>query len=138
MKFYLFAVALVAAACAPSAPSDVSGRWNVQHIAGASLGEGVDIWFEIDADTQRIAGFTGCNNFSADLAGFENALSIGPVSEETGECASEAARTDETRFLLVLPNVQRTIVHGDALEMTDAQRGPDALIRARRVETAGG
>lgn len=120
------------------APTDMSGRWQVQEIAGASLGEGVDIWIEIDAEAGTIRGFTGCNNFSANLESFGRMIAIGVPTEEPGECASEAAATDERRFLLVLPNVQRRIQRGQSLELLQAAGGSETLVKLRRDEPVGG
>lgn len=71
-KLILAAGLIVQAACAPRAatPENLGGRWDVQQIAGASLGEGVDQWLEIDAATGAISGFTGCNAFSATMSAF--------------------------------------------------------------------
>lgn len=117
------------------APADLTGRWRVQQVAGASLGEGVDIWFEIDAATGQVQGFTGCNNFTTTMSAFGNMLAIAAVSEEPGDCPSEAAATDEERFLRVLPLVQRHIRRGHSLELLQAASGSETLIRARE-ETA--
>ena len=119
-------------------PADLNGRWDVQQIADASLGEGVDIWIEIDSAAGTIRGFTGCNNFSAPLTAFGNSLSVGAIQEEPGDCASPEAATDEARFLGVLPHVQRRIRHGASLELLQAAQGPDALIRLRLDEPVGG
>lgn len=134
----LAVMALAACGGGSGAPAELAGRWEVQQIAGASLGEGVDVWMEIDAAAGRITGFTGCNNFNAALSGFGQTLSVSAVTEEVGECASPEAATDEARFLGVLPNVKRRIQHGASLELTDTLQGPDALLRLRRVEAAGG
>ncbi len=136
-KIVLFAL-LALAACARTETADVAGRWEVQQIAGASLGEGVDVWIEINADANEMIGFTGCNNFSAPLSTFGDAVTVGAIAEEVGECADPAAATDEARFLAVLPNIQRRIVHGDSLELSDATPGVDALIKLRRVTVVGG
>lgn len=117
---------------------DMNGRWEVQQIAGASLGEGVDIWLEIDAEAGSISGFTGCNNFSASLESFGKVMAVGAVSEEPGECANQAAATDEARFLMVLPQVQRRIQRGASLELLQAPSGSETLIRLRRDEAVGG
>jgi heat shock protein HslJ len=141
MKRFGFAVALVAlAACGRTSevPADLTGRWEVQQIAGASLGEGVDIWIEIDATTGAMHGFTGCNNFTATMSGFTDSLAVGAITEEPGECADQAASTDETRFLAVLPHVQRRIRRGNSLELLEAPSGSETLIRLRLAEPVGG
>jgi heat shock protein HslJ len=138
MKKAIVLAALVLAACGQGPSSDIAGRWDVQQIAGASLGEGVDVWIEVSADGRSLSGFTGCNNFTAPLSGFGNSVTVGPIAEEVGECPSSAASTDEERFLMVLPAIRRKILHGDSLELSDATPGVDALLRLRRVETAGG
>lgn len=143
MKRYVFAAgaALLASACTqqPAAPMDLNGRWEVQQIAGASLGEGVDIWIDVDAQAGAISGFTGCNAFTAPLSSFGESLTVGAVSEEPGECASPEAATDEARFLMVLPQTQRSILRGDSLELLQAASGSESLLRLRRAdEPAGG
>ncbi|MBL8538573.1 MAG: META domain-containing protein [Hyphomonadaceae bacterium] len=120
------------------APMDLSGRWDVQEIAGASLGEGVDIWMEVDAETGAITGFTGCNNFSAHLSSFGERLAIGDVVEETGDCPTEAAATDEARFLVVLPRVERRIRRGASLELLPIASGSETLLKLRLDEPLGG
>lgn len=137
MKHLALAVSATLAVCActqqPAASADLSGRWEVQQIAGASLGEGVDIWIEIDSQAGVISGYTGCNAFTAPLTSFGESLAVGAVSEEAGECASAEAATDESRFLMVLPQTQRHIRRGDSLELLQAPSGSEALLRLRRV-----
>lgn len=119
----------------PELPADLAGRWQVQEIAGASLGEGVEIWMEIDAQTGAINGFTGCNDFSATMSAFSQALAVGVVSEGPGECPSDAAATDEARFLGVLPHVQRHIRRGRSLELLPMASGSETLVRARLADS---
>lgn len=140
MKRYAAALALAMAACSPQGevPADIGGRWDVQQIAGASLGEGVDIWIDIDAVSGDVRGFTGCNNFIASMSAFSETLTIGPVTEETGACADAAAATDEARFLGVLPAVQRRIRRGHSLELLAATSGSEALLRLRLADEVGG
>jgi len=63
-------------------------------------------------------------------------LAIGPPAEGPGECGSMAAATDEQRFLLVLPRVERQILRGRSLELLPAASGSEALIRLRRDDAA--
>ena len=137
MKSTLFAVAsvLTLSACQASEQA-LDGRWRVQQIAGASLGEAVEIWIDFDADSHAVSGFTGCNDFTAPLSTFGETLAIGPPAEGPGECGSMAAATDEQRFLLVLPRVERQILRGRSLELLPAASGSEALIRLRRDDAA--
>ena len=123
---------LALGACGPVAEPELDGRWRVQQIADASLGEGVEIWMEFDTSGEVVRGSTGCNEFSAPLTAYGESLAIGPANEASGECPSVAAATDEQRFLMVLPHVRRHIVHGRSLELLDANAGSEALIRLRR------
>lgn len=137
MKRTMLAIAALGlSACGrgPEAPAALDGRWDVQQIAGASLGQNVDIWIEIDVERGVLTGYTGCNSFSAPLSSFSEMISVGAITEEAGECPSEAAATDEARFLLVLPRVQRHIRHGASLELLEAPAGGEALLRLRAVE----
>ncbi len=131
----------VAAACAqaPATPTELDGDWEVQQIAGASLGEGVRIRLDVDAETGRISGFTGCNAFTAQMSAFGDTIAIGSPVEEDASCPSEAASTDEQRFLMVLGSVARFSRHGRALELLPRDPG-EALIRLRYsdVQDAGG
>jgi hypothetical protein len=135
MRRLLVAAVLLLAACGQAGrgelPTDLAGRWEVQQIAGASLGEGVDIWMEIDAASGEVRGFTGCNNFSTTMSAFGTMLAVAVATEEPGECPSEAASTDEQRFLMVLPLVQRHIRRGRSLELLQAASGTETLIRLR-------
>ncbi|MEZ5961400.1 MAG: META domain-containing protein [Hyphomonadaceae bacterium] len=135
MKRLMLIVAstLALSACGQSEET-LDGRWRVQQITGASLGEDVEIWISFDAANETVAGFTGCNNFSAPLSAFSDSISIGPLSEAAGECDSLAAATDEQRFLMVLPQVQRRIVRGRSLELLQAASGSETLIRLRRED----
>ena len=140
MKKVMFCLAALLAACGqrPSATEELSGRWRVQQIAGASPGEGVDIWIEIDPAAGAISGFTGCNNFTARIDAYGQGLSVSQLEEEGGECASAAAATDEARFVGVLPLVQRRILRGRSLELLPTPQGSEALLRLRREDPTGG
>jgi heat shock protein HslJ len=134
------AAAIALWACAPPAAeqSELAGRWDVQQIAGASLGEGVELWIEIDDDGETVRGFSGCNAFTTTITSFGTSVAFSPVVEEPGACASEAAATDEARFLGVLPSVQRYILRGRSLELLQAPSGSETLIRLRRMDETGG
>ena len=135
MKYVLVAVAsaLTLAGCQP-VDTSLAGRWRVQQIAGASLGEGVEIWMTFDIANETVSGFTACNEFAAPLNTFGDAFTIGAISEGEGECGSMAAATDEQRLLLVLPQVQRRILRGKSLELLQAASGSETLIRLRRED----
>ena len=111
-------------------PAELGGSWIVQQIAGASLGERVEIFLEIDAKTGGITGFTGCNRFSAPMTAFGDALSVSAIQEQPGECANAAAATDEARFLAVLPLVRRYARRGNSLELLPQGYG-EALLKLR-------
>ena len=123
---------VLASGCArpPAAPQALAGSWDVQQVAGASLGEGVAIRVDIDANEGRISGFTGCNTFTASLQSFGDTIAIGAVAEDDAACPTEAAATDETRFLMVLGSVGRFSRHGRALELLPREQG-EALLRLR-------
>lgn len=138
-RLILGASALALAACAQQSPaSELGGRWEVQQIAGASLGEGVDVWFEIEGATGAVSGFTGCNAFTSSVTEFGATLAFAPVTEEPGECPSEAAATDEARFLGVLPSITRHVRNGRSLELLPREEGAEALLRLRLADEAGG
>lgn len=140
MNNWVMGVAVLAlAACAPPPPtSELGGRWEVQQVAGASLGDGVYIWLDIDPATSSVSGFTGCNNFASSVTELGASLSFAPVTEEAGECPSEAAATDEARFLGVLPSVTRHVRNGRSLELLPREEGAEALVRLRLADEAGG
>ncbi|MBY0568805.1 MAG: META domain-containing protein [Hyphomonadaceae bacterium] len=102
----------------------------IQQIAGASLGEDVEVYMEIDASTGAITGFTGCNQFSSSMTAFSDALAVGSIQENPGECASPEAATHEARFLGVLPSVHRFRRRGKALELLPQEQG-EALLNLR-------
>ncbi|MBL8550605.1 MAG: META domain-containing protein [Hyphomonadaceae bacterium] len=115
-------------------PAELTGRWEVQQIAGASLGEGVRIDIAIDAQSGALTGFTGCNDFSAPMTAFERSITIGAVVEAAGECPNPEAATDKERLLRVLPSVQRYARHGKSLELLGPASGADALLRLRLAD----
>lgn len=129
--FALLSVCL-AVACSetPAAPLALNGDWEVQQIAGASLGEGVRIRMDIDARSGRMTGFTGCNEFNAEVTAFGDAISISAPAEADAPCPSPAAQTDETRFLAVLGSIARFSRHGRSLELLPREPG-EALVRLR-------
>jgi len=112
----------------PELPEDVGGAWVVQQIAGASLGDGVQVYMHIDASTGVITGFTGCTPFSAAMTAFSDALAVGPIQVQPGECASPEAATDEARLLGVLPAVHRFRRRGKALELLPQEQGEALLL----------
>ena len=130
--------ALTLAACSQAPETDLAGRWEVQQIAGASLGEGVDAWIEFAPAGDSVSGFTGCNAFTTTVTSFETSVAFAPVAEEPGDCPSAAAATDEARLLGVLPSVQRYIRRGRSLELLPAASGSEALIRLRLADQTGG
>jgi heat shock protein HslJ len=126
--------ALALTACGETPGNELAGRWEVQQIAGASLGEGVDIWIEFDPAVQSAHGFTGCNDFTTTVAAYQASIAFAPLQEAAGECPSEAAAVDEERFLRVMPAVQRYILRGNSLELLQPTSGSETLVRLRRVE----
>lgn len=134
MKKVSALLALLLLGCAQQGSNDLSGQWQVQQIAGASLGESVDIWIEVAADGESVSGFTGCNAFTSTLTTFGTGVSFSPPVEEAGECASMAAATDEARFLGVLPSVRRYVRHGRSLELLTEVTGSEALLRLRLTD----
>lgn len=138
LKLVLTAGLLALAACTPGGaaiPEELGGRWDVQQIAGASLGEGVDQWIEVDAATGAISGFTGCNAFSATMSAFSESLAIGAVREADGVCPTPEAGVDEARLMGVLGSVQRYVRHGRSLELMSNASG-EALLRLRLEDRA--
>lgn len=138
MRMIALAALIALAGCTQAPETELAGRWQVQQIAGASLGEGVNIWIEFDRSGERVQGYTGCNNFTTTAAVFGTGVSFAPVTEDAGTCPSMAAATDEERFLRVLPGVQRFIRHGRSLELLEAPNGSEALIRLRLEDQSGG
>ena len=132
----MLALAFGLAACSAIQPNDLAGRWQVQQIADTALGDGVDIWIEVNGDTAT--GFTGCSDFNASVTTFETNVSFSPPAKQPGECTSAAAATDEARFLGVLPSVRRYVRHGRSLELLSATPGEEALIRLRLTDETSG
>ena len=136
MRFGLLCAGLLLTwGCTPQGelPQALDGDWDVQQVAGASLGEGVRIHIDIDAERGLITGFTGCNEFSAPMDAFSDAISIGQVREEDAPCPSPAAATDETRFLGVLSSIGRYSRRGRSLELLPRESG-EALLRLRYAD----
>lgn len=115
---------------ANKAPAELGGSWIVQQVAGASLGEHVEIFLEIDPRTGGVTGFTGCNRFVAQMSAFGDALSVGQIQERQAPCPNAAAAADEVRFLAVLPLVRRYARRGNSLELLPQGYG-EALLKLR-------
>lgn len=127
----VFPLIALFAACGqsePRIPAELDGRWDVQQIAGAALGQDVAIFVEFDAQGGAMTGFTGCNTFSAPVSAFSEVLAVGPITEGEGECPSEAHTTDEARLLAVLPHVQRFNRRGRSLELLQMAPGEALLL----------
>jgi heat shock protein HslJ len=126
--------AAMLAACTPPAatePSELTGDWLVQQIAGASLNAEERIYFGIGAEAGTISGSTGCNDFTGAVTQFERTVTITNVTATERACADAAAQTNETRFLMVLPAITRYARNGAQLELLGNAAEPDALILAR-------
>lgn len=137
MRVLLAAVAVLAiAGCTQRPPSELEGRWQVQQIAGAPLGQGVEIWMEFDASGESVSGFTGCNAFNTSAMVFGTQVSLAPPTVAPGECPNQFAATDEARFLGVIPGIGRFIRNGRSLELLPAASGSETLIRLRRADEA--
>lgn len=117
-------------------PAELRGRWDVQQIAGASLGPGGHAYFDIDPAARVMRGWTGCRGISAPLTSFAGSLTVGVVAQSSGSCPNPAAATDDARLLGVLPHIQRYILHGRRLELLQAANGSEALIVLRRSDEA--
>jgi heat shock protein HslJ len=130
----VFAAAAALAACAPQAQSELDGEWLVQQIAGASLNADERVYFSIEGETMR--GFTGCNAFTASVTQFSGTVSLSNVTEVDAACPSDAAATNEARFLGVLPSVTRFARHGASLQLLGDRAQPDALVLAREDDFA--
>lgn len=130
-------VIVSAAACSrpPTAPEALDGHWDVQQVAGASLGEGVSINLRIDTNAGEMRGFDGCTEFTAPVSTFGETMSIGAVAAQEGACATPAAETDKTRFLAVLSSVARYSRHGRSLELLPREQG-EALVLLRNTDAA--
>jgi len=137
-RAWIMIAALALVACGRQAERELDGRWEVQQIAGASLGEGVEIWIEFDEVAEIVNGYSGCKPFSASLATFERTVAFGPINQAPGECQSPEAATDEARLLIALPAVQRYARRGNSLELLQLAQGSETLIRLRRVDGAAG
>lgn len=141
MRRYLVAAAALAlAACnapapAPTVLEQLNGRWDVQQVAGASLGEGVDAWIAVDAAAGAMHGFTGCAEFTANVTSFGELIAISDLQRVQGDCPNAAAATDEQRLLGVLPSVQRQVRHGRSLQLLPSQAGGEALVLLRLADT---
>ena len=126
----VIAFAASLAACAPKG-NELDGDWLVQQIAGAPLAAEERIYFTIDTQDGVVRGFTGCNDFSAEMSLFERAVAISNVLETDTPCPSAAAQTNEARLLAVLPAITRYSRHGRSLELLAREPQPDALLRLR-------
>lgn len=132
-----FTVAATLAACTPpAAPSELTGYWLVQEIAGASLNAEARVYFSIDAAAGTISGSTGCNTFTGAVTVFEQSVAISNVAATERACLEEAANVNEQRFLGVLPSITRFARNGARLELLGPPGQADALILARTDDFA--
>ncbi len=120
MKKVMFCLAVLLAACGqrPSVTEELSGRWRVQQIAGASLGEGVDIWVEIDPAAGAISGFTGCNNFTAGVESEAQHLRFTAIATTRMACA-ESGMATERNLLTALEHTRAYRLEGGELLLLD-------------------
>ena len=134
----LLSLALIAAACATGTRQplgDLAGvEWRLTEIDGApavtsSMGGGRDAYFQLEANSARVTGFTTCNRF---FGGYETPgsgrLRFSNIGSTKMACVEPARSQQEQRFMAVLQSADRYEVAGNTLTLFAGDR-----VRARFV-----
>ena len=117
--------ALVAAACASSAPqTELTGtRWTVATIGGqASVSPAPTIEFASD----RIAGSGGCNRYFGTYSAADGALSVSEIGATEMACAPDVMAR-EAAFFAALSATRSYSRLGDTLLLSDGSGGTITL-----------
>ena len=121
---FTFTFTFTFAAVAASATAPLAGTYwrlarmngeTVQTTAGASLPH-----IALHADTERVAGFGGCNRFFGRYSAADPAISIQPLGGSRASCADTNAL--ERSFISALAAVDHYVVSGGQLTLSSDGR----------------
>jgi putative lipoprotein len=93
--------------------------WKLVELNGGPVqpGEGKELHMIIKGD-DRVAGYSGCNQFMGSVTVSGDGLSFGPVAGTRRMC--QGVMEQESAFLLALESAHRHSISGEDLEIADA------------------
>lgn len=106
-------------------PSDLAGsQWDVLSYnngneAVVSVSNGTELTADFSEDG-NLAGFAGCNNYSASYEAAGESITIGPVISTQMACAEDVL-TQETQYLAALETAATYRIDGHLMEMRTAE-----------------
>ena len=142
MRPMLFALALLAAACAPRAeikpvaavlPPLAGTSWRAEDIAGGGIVDNAEVTAAFAAS--KVSGNAGCNSYSGTYTQTGAALKIGPLATTRRACAP-ALMDIESKFLGVLNGTTAGKIDATGALVLTAADGRTVLLR--RLEAAVG
>lgn len=109
------------AAPAVSSTGLLDADWQVARLDGQALASGAVVQpptLRLDSAERRIAGFSGCNRYSAQFESDGAALRFGAIAMTRMACLRDATDV-ETRFMNLLAAIRSARVSGERLELLD-------------------
>ncbi len=94
-----------------------------------------DIYFVLQADNQRVAGYSGCNRMMGSYALNGSQLKFDQMAGTRMACPGEAMKIED-EFLAIFPRVTRWQITGQTLQLLDASDKTLATFQARAAEPA--
>ena len=117
----------------PSTAQLLSTQWTLTKLGDQVISTPQDareIHMVLNADNQRVAGFSGCNQMMGGYALSGDTIKFDQMAGTMMACAS---RMDvERKFLAMFADVDRWKIQGETLTLLDGNNRPLALFQARR------
>jgi copper homeostasis protein (lipoprotein) len=95
---------------------------------------GQDIYFVLQADNQRVAGFSGCNRLMGSYALNGSQLKFDQMAGTRMACEGDGMKVED-EFLAIFPLVARWEIDGQALQLLDAGDKSLATFQAGAPDT---
>lgn len=139
----LLSTLLLMNACQPIQPPADAGAgqvqdtvWVLSELGGESVAAEITVTAMFGEDG-RLAGSSGCNNYSTSYTVDGQSMTIDPMIMSTMMMCPEPIMEVETDYLAALPNVAGFEVSGDTLVLSDSDGVTLASFRAQSQELAG-
>lgn len=96
---------------------------------------GQDIYFVMQSDNQRVAGFSGCNRMMGSYALNGSEIKFDQMAGTRMACIGDSMKI-EYEFLAIFPRVARWEIDGQTLQLLDADGNHLATFQARAPDPA--
>lgn len=89
-----------------------------------------DIYFVMQSDNQRVAGYSGCNRMMGSYALNGSEIKFDQMAGTRMACLGDSMKIED-EFLAIFPRVARWEISGQTLQLFDADGNPLATFQAR-------